>query len=105
MGGAAVRLADLVVVTSDNPRSESPSAIIDEIVAGVPSAARGDVIVEPDRATAIATALDAARDGDLVVVAGKGHETTQTIGDQVIQFDDREVVRVARGPGAARADR
>jgi UDP-N-acetylmuramoyl-L-alanyl-D-glutamate--2,6-diaminopimelate ligase len=93
MGGVAARLADLVVVTSDNPRSESPAAIIDEVVAGIAPADRDHVTVEPDRAAAIATALDAAQDGDVVVVAGKGHETTQTIGDRVVEFDDREVAR------------
>jgi UDP-N-acetylmuramoyl-L-alanyl-D-glutamate--2,6-diaminopimelate ligase len=93
MGAVAARLADLVVVTSDNPRSERPAAIIDDVMAGVAWAARGHVTVEPDRAAAIAIALDAAHAGDVVVVAGKGHETTQTIGDRVIEFDDRVVVR------------
>ena len=93
MGAVASRLADQVVVTSDNPRSESPVAIIDEVMAGVPVAERDRVTVEPDRAAAIALALDAARDGDVVVVAGKGHETTQTIGDRVVEFDDRKVVQ------------
>jgi UDP-N-acetylmuramoyl-L-alanyl-D-glutamate--2,6-diaminopimelate ligase len=93
MGAVAARLADLVVVTSDNPRSEPASAIIDDITAGIPPATRGRVTIEPDRAAAIAIAIDAARDGDVVVVAGKGHETTQTIGDRIIEFDDREVVR------------
>jgi UDP-N-acetylmuramoyl-L-alanyl-D-glutamate--2,6-diaminopimelate ligase len=89
------------VVTSDNPRSESPATIIDEVVAGIPPADRDHVTVEPDRAAAIATALDAANDGDVVVVAGKGHETTQTIGDRVIEFDDRDVVRrLLEGRGA-----
>ncbi len=92
MGAVAARLADHVVVTSDNPRSESPAAIIDEVMAGVPPAERDRVAVEPDRAAAIALALDAADDGDVVVVAGKGHETTQTIGDRVVEFDDRKVV-------------
>ena len=93
MGAVASRLADHVVVTSDNPRSESPAAIIDEVMAGVPVAERDRVTVEPDRAAAILLALDAARDGDVVVVAGKGHETTQTIGDRVVEFDDRKVVQ------------
>jgi UDP-N-acetylmuramoyl-L-alanyl-D-glutamate--2,6-diaminopimelate ligase len=101
MGGVAARLADVVVVTSDNPRSESPATIIDEVLAGIPPADRDHVTVEPDRAAAIATALDAANHGDLVVVAGKGHETTQTIGDRVIEFDDRDVVRrLLEGRGA-----
>jgi UDP-N-acetylmuramoyl-L-alanyl-D-glutamate--2,6-diaminopimelate ligase len=106
MGAVATRFADHVVVTSDNPRSESPLAIIEEVMAGVPPAGRGRVAVEPDRARAIAIALDAATDDDVVVVAGKGHETTQTIGDRVVEFDDRKVVqdlldrREADGRGA-----
>jgi UDP-N-acetylmuramoyl-L-alanyl-D-glutamate--2,6-diaminopimelate ligase len=93
MGAVAARAADLVVVTSDNPRSEAPAAIIDAVVAGVPPEGRARLTVEPDRAAAIAVALDAAREGDVVVVAGKGHETTQTVGDRVLEFDDRDVVR------------
>jgi UDP-N-acetylmuramoyl-L-alanyl-D-glutamate--2,6-diaminopimelate ligase len=93
MGAVAARLADRVVVTSDNPRSEAPAAIIADVVAGVPPNGRALVSVEPDRAAAIALALDAAADGDVLVVAGKGHETTQTIGDRVTEFDDRVVVR------------
>jgi UDP-N-acetylmuramoyl-L-alanyl-D-glutamate--2,6-diaminopimelate ligase len=103
MGGVAARRADLVVVTSDNPRSESPAVIIDEVMAGISSSERDHVIVEPDRAAAIAAALDAGKAGDVVVVAGKGHETTQTIGDRVIEFDDREVVRrLLEGRGVSR---
>jgi len=93
MGAVAVRLADWVAVTSDNPRSERPLAIIDEVLYGMLPAERAEVAVEPDRRAAIALALDAARPGDLVLVAGKGHETTQTIGDEVFEFDDRAVVR------------
>ena len=91
MGTVAARLADRVVITSDNPRSEDPQAIIDEVLRGIDD--RTGVVVEPDRAAAIGIALGQARPGDLVVVAGKGHETTQTIGDRVVPFDDREVVR------------
>lgn len=91
MGATAARLADRVVVTSDNPRSEDPQAIIDAIVRGVPDDYRDRVVTESDRRLAIATALDAARPGDVVVIAGKGHETTQTIGTQVLPFDDRAV--------------
>jgi UDP-N-acetylmuramoyl-L-alanyl-D-glutamate--2,6-diaminopimelate ligase len=80
-------------VTSDNPRSEDPHAIISAVLSGVDPDARGRVDVEADRAAAIALAIDAAAPGDVVVVAGKGHETTQTIGDRVVPFDDREVVR------------
>jgi UDP-N-acetylmuramoyl-L-alanyl-D-glutamate--2,6-diaminopimelate ligase len=101
MGEVAARLADLVVLTSDNPRSEDPIAIIEEIRAGMPPTA--DVVVEPDRAAAIARAVDDARAGDVVVIAGKGHETVQIVGDQVIDLDDRAVARDAlqtlRGSG------
>jgi UDP-N-acetylmuramoyl-L-alanyl-D-glutamate--2,6-diaminopimelate ligase len=91
MGEVAGRLADEVVLTSDNPRTEDPLAIIGAIRAGMGPDAR--VQVEPDRAQAISVALSAARPGDLVVVAGKGHETVQVVGDQATPFDDREVVR------------
>jgi UDP-N-acetylmuramoyl-L-alanyl-D-glutamate--2,6-diaminopimelate ligase len=93
MGAVAAELADHVVVTSDNPRSEPPEAIISDVIGGMTAAARAQVVVEPDRVAAIALAIDAARPGDVVVVAGKGHETTQTIGDRVIELDDRAVVR------------
>lgn len=93
MGAVAVEGADLVIVTSDNPRSEDPMAIIDDIVAGIATEGMQRVRVEQDRSIAIETALRIAHPGDVVVVAGKGHETTQTIGDQVIEFDDRDVAR------------
>ena len=93
MGGVAARLADQVVLTSDNPRSEDPRAIIDATLAGVPDDYRASVVIEPDRRTAIGTALQIARAGDVVLIAGKGHETTQTIGDRVLPFDDRAVAR------------
>lgn len=97
MGELATRLSDLAVLTSDNPRTEDPGAIIDEVRAGVRHPER--LIVEPDRRAAIATAIESARDGDAVVVAGKGHETVQLIGDETLPFDDREVTRqeLARG--------
>ena len=88
MGAAAAANADRLVVTSDNPRSEEPMSIIEQIVAGIPTGT--DVTVEPDRAKAIFHALANAEAGDTVVVCGKGHETTQTISDNVIHFDDRE---------------
>ena len=91
MGRLASELADVVIVTSDNPRSEEPQAIIDEIVAG----AVGDVEVEPDRAAAIARAIELAREGDVVLIAGKGAEQGQEIADRTIPFDDREVAREA----------
>ena len=91
-------LADVTVITSDNPRSEDPLAIIDDIVSGVNLPDRPALVIEPDRRAAIFEAIDRARPGDLVVIAGKGHETTQTIGEQSIPFDDREVAaRSARG--------
>ncbi len=93
MGLVAAQGADLVVVTSDNPRDEDPMTIIDEVLVGVPDASRPGVVVEPDRAMAIEAACRVARPGDVVLVAGKGHERTQTIGDQIIEFDDRDVAR------------
>jgi UDP-N-acetylmuramoyl-L-alanyl-D-glutamate--2,6-diaminopimelate ligase len=93
MGETASRLADHVVITSDNPRSEDPLAIINATVEGVPADYRGRVVIEPDRRQAIEIALRQARSGDVVLIAGKGHEQTQTIGDQVLDFDDRAVAR------------
>ncbi|MDQ3146272.1 MAG: UDP-N-acetylmuramoyl-L-alanyl-D-glutamate--2,6-diaminopimelate ligase, partial [Actinomycetota bacterium] len=90
MGEVAARLSDLVVLTSDNPRSEDPDAIVAEIRSGVRGP--GVVEVEADRRTAIAWALAEATEGDVVVVAGKGHETTQVLGDRALPFDDRVVV-------------
>jgi UDP-N-acetylmuramoyl-L-alanyl-D-glutamate--2,6-diaminopimelate ligase len=92
MGRAATSSADLTVITSDNPRSEDPLAIIGEVVPGAEEGG-GSYMVEPDRRTAIRLALREARSGDMVVVAGKGHETVQEIGGSTIPFDDREVVR------------
>ncbi len=91
MGRIASELADLAIVTSDNPRSEEPDAIIGEILAG----ATGDVEVEPDRREAIARAIDAAEEGDVVVIAGKGHEQGQQFADRTVPFDDRDVAREA----------
>jgi UDP-N-acetylmuramoyl-L-alanyl-D-glutamate--2,6-diaminopimelate ligase len=94
MGEIAARLADRVWVTSDNPRTESPEAIIDEIVVGLRRAgAEGRVVRESERAAAIAGALAWAGPDDTVVIAGKGHETYQIVGAQVLPFDDREVTR------------
>jgi UDP-N-acetylmuramoyl-L-alanyl-D-glutamate--2,6-diaminopimelate ligase len=89
MGRVASELADVVIVTSDNPRSEEPLAIIDEIVAGVV----GSPEVEPDRRAAIARAVGEAQEGDVVVIAGKGAEQGQEFADRKIPFDDREVTR------------
>ncbi len=93
MGAAAAEHADLVVITSDNPRHEDPQAIVDAAATGVPTARRDRVHIEIDRRTAIGYAIDLAEPGDIIVVAGKGHETTQTIGDTVLAFDDRHVAR------------
>jgi UDP-N-acetylmuramoyl-L-alanyl-D-glutamate--2,6-diaminopimelate ligase len=89
--GEAAASADLTVVTSDNPRSEDPTAIIAEVVAGIPRGAA--YAVEVDRRVAIRTAVSAAGDGDIVLVLGKGHEQGQDFGDRVEPFDDRVVVR------------
>lgn len=100
MGAAAAANADLVMVTSDNPRHEDPQAIVDSVLAGIEGRYGDRVSVELDRRAAIESAVDSARAGDVVVIAGKGHETTQTIGDQAHPFDDREVARavlLARG--------
>jgi UDP-N-acetylmuramoyl-L-alanyl-D-glutamate--2,6-diaminopimelate ligase len=93
MGRIAAELADRIVITSDNPRTEDPLTIIDQIVAGVPADLRSKVEVIPDRASAIQAALDLAQAGDAVVVAGKGHETYQIIGKEKHHFDDREQVQ------------
>jgi UDP-N-acetylmuramoyl-L-alanyl-D-glutamate--2,6-diaminopimelate ligase len=98
MGDVVTRLADRAIVTSDNPRSEEPLAIIEEIRAGM----TGEEEVEPDRAAAIARAVEEAEEGDVVVIAGKGHEQGQELRDRTIPFDDREVARDAlRRLGAA----
>jgi UDP-N-acetylmuramoyl-L-alanyl-D-glutamate--2,6-diaminopimelate ligase len=94
MGRAATSEADLTVITSDNPRSEDPLAIIDEMLPGAREGG-GAFVVEPDRRAAIAEAVGAARTGDVVVIAGKGHETYQEVGARTLPFDDREVAREA----------
>ena len=97
----ASRLADAVLVTSDNPRSENPQSIIDDIVAGVPESHMSRIVLcDTDRRRAIHAALDLARAGDVVVIAGKGHEVTQSIGLEVLPFDDRVIVREWEGRAA-----
>ena len=91
MGEVAGRLADRVIITSDNPRSEDPETIIEQALAGV--ARTEDVVVEPDRRAAIAAALRDAAEGDLVIVAGKGHEQHQEVAGRLLPFDDRVVVQ------------
>jgi UDP-N-acetylmuramoyl-L-alanyl-D-glutamate--2,6-diaminopimelate ligase len=108
MGAVAGRMSDVVVITSDNPRSEDPARIIEEVELGIPGAPeraagrpvrpgmRGpQVLALVDRGEAIARAVELAQAGDLVIVAGKGHEKTQVIGDREIPFDDVEVSRAA----------
>ena len=97
MGEIGARLADQAWVTSDNPRSERPEAIIDEIVVGVARVAGGRErsVTEPDRRRAIAAAVGWAGPGDTIVIAGKGHETYQIVGKQTLDFDDRAVARQA----------
>ena len=92
MGHAATSLADLSIITSDNPRSEDPSAIIEAILPGATSGG-GEYVVEPDRRAAIRLALSAAEPGDVVVVAGRGHEAEQELATTSVPFDDRAVVR------------
>ena len=92
MGAIAVEGADRVFITSDNPRSEDPAEIIREICFGIPEGCTNYETLE-DRRGAIERALEAANPGDIVLVAGKGHETYQEIQGQQIPFDDREVVR------------
>lgn len=91
MGAVAAGLADLSYVTSDNPRGEDPAAIVAAIVAGVDGDLRRRVVVEPDRREAIGLALAAARAGDVVLIAGKGHEQGQLVGERRVPFDDRVV--------------
>jgi UDP-N-acetylmuramoyl-L-alanyl-D-glutamate--2,6-diaminopimelate ligase len=91
MGKIAADLADVVVVTSDNPRSEQPLAIIQDILQG----AGMNVEIDPDRSAAIGRAVGLAEPGDVVVIAGKGHEQGQEIGGEKLPFDDRLVAREA----------
>jgi UDP-N-acetylmuramoyl-L-alanyl-D-glutamate--2,6-diaminopimelate ligase len=107
MGAVAARLSDLVIITSDNPRSEDPDRIIEEIKRGIVPAAdrvspRGQTgakatpwLAIPDRGAAIERAIHDARPGDLVLIAGKGHEKYQVIGERALPFDDGEVARNA----------
>jgi len=98
MGAAAASLADVAILTSDNPRSEDPLAILAAMldgVLGVPVAGRARMIIEPDRAAAIGQAVALASPGDVIVVAGKGHETGQYVGGSVLPFDDRQVTAAA----------
>ena len=93
MGEIAARLADRVIVTDDNPRSEPPAAIRAAIMAGIPGAS--DAMEIGDRAEAIARAVGMLQAGDVLVVAGKGHETGQTVGHEVLPFSDADAVAAA----------
>jgi UDP-N-acetylmuramoyl-L-alanyl-D-glutamate--2,6-diaminopimelate ligase len=95
MGRLAAELADYCIVTSDNPRSEDPLSILDQIVAGIPAGTQAVVEREVDRRMAIQRAVTAARPGDLVIIAGKGHEDYQIFADRTVHFDDREEARKA----------
>jgi UDP-N-acetylmuramoyl-L-alanyl-D-glutamate--2,6-diaminopimelate ligase len=94
MGEAAGRHSDIVVLSSDNPRGEDPLCIINDALVGL-QRTPATVLVEPDRRRAIALALDEARPGDIVLLAGKGHETVQILKEGTLPFDDREVARQA----------
>lgn len=93
MGAIAEKLADKIVITSDNPRTEDPQTIITDIIAGLKSVNTESVIVEPDRGTAIGLLKTIANNNDVVVIAGKGHEDYQILKDKTIHFDDREEAR------------
>lgn len=96
MGRAAEKIADYLIITNDNPRSESPAQIAEDIATGI----EGEAVVELDRAAAIRRAIEQSQKDDWVLIAGKGHETTQTIGAQVNPFSDREQVVLALGVAA-----
>lgn len=98
MAQVAARLADYVIITSDNPRSEQPSAIIGDIVVGIEGSGTPYTVIE-NRAEAIKFAIDNAMTDDIIVLAGKGHETYQILADGKIHFDEREVVRAALADG------
>jgi UDP-N-acetylmuramoyl-L-alanyl-D-glutamate--2,6-diaminopimelate ligase len=91
MGKIAGSLADIAIATSDNPRSEDPEAILAEVEKGLGVSGATKYLKVPDRREAIRTAIDLANPGTVVVIAGKGHERAQIIGDRAIPFDDREV--------------
>lgn len=106
MGEVTGRLSDLTILSSDNPRSEDPLKIISDIIVGLQKTA-GKYLIEPDREKAIGLAMDEARAGDIVLLAGKGHENYQILADQTLEFDDREEARKAlreRGYSEAQAE-
>jgi UDP-N-acetylmuramoyl-L-alanyl-D-glutamate--2,6-diaminopimelate ligase len=91
MAKVAEKFADLIIVTSDNPRTENPQRIIDEIVAGFENPDTKKITIEPDRKTAIGIAIEKAQDKDIILIAGKGHENYQILADKTIHFSDQEV--------------
>ncbi len=95
MGKAAAEASDLVFATSDNPRSEDPMRILRDVEAGLREAGRENYRIVPDRREAIREALSVAQAGDVVLIAGKGHETTQVLSDRTVPFDDRQIAREA----------
>jgi UDP-N-acetylmuramoyl-L-alanyl-D-glutamate--2,6-diaminopimelate ligase len=94
MGEVSGRLSDLTILSSDNPKTEDPLKIISDIVVGVQKTS-GKYVIEPDREKAIALAMDEAHSGDMILLAGKGHENYQIVGEEMLPFDDREVARQA----------
>ena len=106
MGEVTGRLSDLTILSSDNPRTEDPLKIISDIIVGLQKTS-GKYLIEPDREKAIGVAMDEARAGDIVLLAGKGHENYQILADRTLEFDDREVARGAlrkRGHSEARTE-
>ncbi len=97
MGKVATELSDSIVITSDNPRTENPNLIIDDIVEGIGKNAfdKKDIRIIPDRRLAVKEAINMAGEGDLVLIAGKGHETYQIVGTKKNHFDDREEAELA----------
>jgi UDP-N-acetylmuramoyl-L-alanyl-D-glutamate--2,6-diaminopimelate ligase len=94
MGDVAGRLSDITILSNDNPKQEDPLKIISDIVVGLQKT-NGKYMIEPDRARAIALAMDQARPGDIVLLAGKGHENYQILADRTLEFDDRDEARKA----------
>jgi UDP-N-acetylmuramoyl-L-alanyl-D-glutamate--2,6-diaminopimelate ligase len=94
MGEVTGRLSDLTILSSDNPRTEDPLKIISDIIVGLQKTS-GKYVIEPDREKAIGLAMDEARAGDIVLLAGKGHENYQILADRTLEFDDREMARRA----------
>ena len=106
MGEVTGRLSDLTILSSDNPRTEDPLKIITDIIVGLQKTS-GKYLIEPDREKAIGVAMDEARAGDTVLLAGKGHENYQILADRTLEFDDRDVARRAlreRGYGETQAE-